>query len=206
MRVARTEDTPSIVGSLSHSDAQSTRRGTCGVAQTEKAVNVSGGIQDEGGGRLWSGLLPHGPALPKRCTADEQDHPVPALAQEDSLFTSVVSWLELTDRVRCVGAPVVHGENSDRQAPMGNEQSGHSLIGWRVRLYAAKLIPHRPHTGSCPGPRPANPVRAPHRATNHSRFPTTTSKMCRQLSLSGQPDSRGKSCCVSRKTLCNWAS
>lgn len=76
MRVARTEDTPGIVGSLSHSDAQSTRRGACGVAQAEKAVNVSGGIQDGGGGRF--GLLPPRPALPKRCTADEQDHPVPA--------------------------------------------------------------------------------------------------------------------------------
>ena len=160
---------------------------------------MSGGIQDGGGGRLRFGLLPPGPALPKCCTADEQDNPVPALVQEDSLFTSVVSWPELTDHVRCVGAPVVHGENSDRQAPMGNEQSEQFLIGWRVRLYAAKLIPHRPHTGSCPGPRPANPVCAPHRATNHSRLPTTTSKMCRQLSLSGQPDSRGKACLLAGK-------
>lgn len=70
----------------------------------------------------------------------------------------MVSWLELTDYVRCVGAPVVHGENSDGRAPMGNEQSEHCLIGWRVRLYGAKLVLHRPHTGPCPEPRPADPV------------------------------------------------
>lgn len=188
MRVARTEGTPQQRG-----EPEAIRCTIYTLRSLWRSPNRKGGQRVRrytrpGGEKLWFALLPTGPALPKRCTADEQDNLVPASYQEDSLFTGVVSWLELTYYVRCVGAPV-HGENSDGRAPMGNEQSEHCLIGWRVRLYAAKLVLHRPHTGPCPDPRPANPV-VLRTATNHSRLPTTAWKTCRRLSLSGQPDSR----------------